>query len=91
MTTNRSNEEVDRVLDYGCGDGRFSTMLAKLGADFEGFDISESGISVAREYARLNNVADSGRFPRNLQAVSLVLALGSRLSISRKIRENNRY
>jgi SAM-dependent methyltransferase len=51
-----------RVLDCGCGNGRFSVILAKRGAEVEGFDISKSGIEVAREYAALNDVADRVRF-----------------------------
>jgi SAM-dependent methyltransferase len=47
-----------RVLDCGCGNGRFSVILAKRGATVEGFDISNSGIEIAREYAALNGVAD---------------------------------
>jgi SAM-dependent methyltransferase len=51
-----------KVLDCGCGNGRFSVILAKRGATVEGFDISSSGIKIAREYAALNEVAERVRF-----------------------------
>ncbi len=40
------------VLDVGCGEGRNSIFLAKLGHTVDAFDISENGIAKAREIAR---------------------------------------
>lgn len=37
-----------RVLDYGCGNGGFSKLLASKGALVEGIDISESLVNLAR-------------------------------------------
>jgi 2-polyprenyl-3-methyl-5-hydroxy-6-metoxy-1,4-benzoquinol methylase len=34
-----------RVLDAGCGNGRFSWALAKLGAEVTAFDLSENGLA----------------------------------------------
>lgn len=40
------------VLDVGCGEGRNSVFMAKLGHTVDAFDISENGIAKAREIAR---------------------------------------
>ncbi len=37
-----------RVLDYGCGNGKFSTYLNSLGAKVVGIDISESQLNIAK-------------------------------------------
>ena len=47
-----------RVLDFGCGDGLNSALLAKLGANVVGVDISPEAIEVARRRARVNGVED---------------------------------
>jgi len=44
-----------RALEIGMGQGRNSLYLAKLGWDVTGFDISETGMSLARKSA-----ADAG-------------------------------
>jgi protein-L-isoaspartate O-methyltransferase len=41
----------DRVLDFGCGSGWTSTMLARMGADVVGMDIAPAALEVAREVA----------------------------------------
>lgn len=46
------------VLDYGCGLGMTTTLLARSGAQVSAFDLSPMSISVARERARVNGVAD---------------------------------
>ena len=40
-----------RVLDIGCGEGRFSRLLAGLGAEVTGVDLTEPLIARARELA----------------------------------------
>ena len=45
-----------RVLDAGCGNGRFSVALAKLGAKVTAIDQSESGVASVRELARERNL-----------------------------------
>ena len=51
-----------RVLDVGCGDGTNSVLLARLGADVTGVDISPKLIEIARSRAGINQVAESCRF-----------------------------
>jgi 2-polyprenyl-3-methyl-5-hydroxy-6-metoxy-1,4-benzoquinol methylase len=41
----------DRVLDFGCGTGWTSVMLARTGADVTGSDISERALQIARSGA----------------------------------------
>ena len=45
-----------RVLDYGCGLGETTTLLAKSGARVSTFDLSAASIVIARQRARLNGV-----------------------------------
>jgi len=51
-----------RVLDFGCGEGENSAVLAKLGAHVTGIDISQGAIDTARERCRINGVADRVEF-----------------------------
>jgi 2-polyprenyl-3-methyl-5-hydroxy-6-metoxy-1,4-benzoquinol methylase len=51
-----------RVLDMGCGDGWYSVILAKRGADVSGYDISAAAIETARERARQNGVTQRTQF-----------------------------
>jgi ubiquinone biosynthesis O-methyltransferase len=57
-----------RVLDVGCGAGRLSLMCAQLGATVDGFDFSETAVSIARL-----NAAATG----TMSAAFRVAALGS--------------
>jgi SAM-dependent methyltransferase len=41
-----------RALDLGCGRGRWSSVLAELGADIVGIDVSEEAIRAARDRVR---------------------------------------
>lgn len=41
-----------RVLDAGCGEGRFSRMLAERGARVVGVDVSARMVELARSYCR---------------------------------------
>jgi 2-polyprenyl-3-methyl-5-hydroxy-6-metoxy-1,4-benzoquinol methylase len=51
-----------KVLDVGCGDGTNSILLARLGADVTGIDISPKLIEIARSRAQINQVAETCRF-----------------------------
>lgn len=50
------------VLEYGCGTGSYSFFLASLGARVVGIDISNVGISQAREEAKKRGLADKTKF-----------------------------
>ncbi|MCI0602339.1 methyltransferase domain-containing protein [bacterium] len=41
----------DRVLDFGCGTGWTSIMLAQMGAEVVGIDVADSALQIARENA----------------------------------------
>lgn len=41
-----------RVLDLGCGDGRFALGVASFAAHVEGLDPDETAIAIARKAAR---------------------------------------
>lgn len=51
-----------RVLDVGCGDGINSVLLAKLGANVTGIDISPKAIDLAQKRAHINGVSGSTHF-----------------------------
>jgi 2-polyprenyl-3-methyl-5-hydroxy-6-metoxy-1,4-benzoquinol methylase len=51
-----------RVLEFGCGEGENSAVLAKLGAHVTGIDISQGAIDTALERCRINGVADRVEF-----------------------------
>ena len=52
-----------RVLDIGCcGEGTNSILLAKLGAQVTGVDISPKSIELAERRAEINQVTGSYRF-----------------------------
>ncbi len=46
-----------RVLDVGCGDGTNAVILARLGAQVTGIDLSPESIALAGERAAVNDVA----------------------------------
>ena len=48
--------ENAQVLDVGCGEGRNSIFMAKLGNKVDAFDISENGIEKAKKIARQTGV-----------------------------------
>src|ERR1700735_4748987 len=51
-----------RVLDVGCGDGVNAVLLASLGAEVTGIDVSPKAIDLATQRAKLSGVASSTRF-----------------------------
>ncbi|MDE2219465.1 MAG: class I SAM-dependent methyltransferase, partial [Gammaproteobacteria bacterium] len=51
-----------RVLDVGCGTGRWSRRLAARGADVTGIDFSPTMIAMAGRLAGLEGVARKCRF-----------------------------
>lgn len=51
-----------KYLDIGCGSGRYSVNLARLGADVTGLDFSDKMLELARNYAQSEGVADKARF-----------------------------
>src|SRR5262245_66645109 len=51
-----------RVLDFGCGSGENSLLLARRGARVVGVDISESLIAVARRRLAVNDLAGAADF-----------------------------
>ena len=56
------NLQGKRVLDVGCGDGHNSVLLAKLGAQVTGIDISPKAIELAQKKAQINGVSGATRF-----------------------------
>ncbi len=56
------NVEGQRVVDFGCGSGANSILLALRGAALAGLDISESLIGLARQRLEANGVSRSARF-----------------------------
>lgn len=51
-----------RILDVGCGDGVNAVLLAKLGADVTGIDISPGAIALARQKAEVDGLTANCRF-----------------------------
>jgi SAM-dependent methyltransferase len=51
-----------RVLDFGCGSGENSLLLARRGARVVGVDISEALLALARQRMAVNGVADQAEF-----------------------------
>ena len=51
-----------KILDLGCGEGTNSILLAKLGAQVVGIDISSESIKVAENRAKLDGVQAATQF-----------------------------
>jgi 2-polyprenyl-3-methyl-5-hydroxy-6-metoxy-1,4-benzoquinol methylase len=51
-----------RVLDFGCGNGENTVLLARRGAEVCGLDISHDIINLARHRLKLNGITDEVRF-----------------------------
>ena len=54
----------DRVLDFGCGTGWTSEMLARMGMDVVGMDVSPAALEMARQSASRRAKEAVGREPR---------------------------
>lgn len=50
------------ILDVGCGEGEDAVILASLGAQVTGLDVSAGAIDLARRRAALNGVSGRARF-----------------------------
>lgn len=47
-----------RILEYGCGLGRLTVLLAKSGAEVTAFDLSERSVEATRERVAFNGLSD---------------------------------
>jgi SAM-dependent methyltransferase len=56
--------EGKHILEIACGTGRFTTMLARRGADIVGLDISPAMLQEGRKKAHAADVADHLEFMR---------------------------
>jgi SAM-dependent methyltransferase len=67
-----------KALDFGCGTGRSTRFLKRLGFDVTGIDISEAMIAKARELDPSGNyclVADGDLSPANNKTYDLILSV----------------
>jgi SAM-dependent methyltransferase len=73
------DSKIKRVLDFGCGSGGSAIALALLNPDVHcvGTDIDEQEILIARERAKLYNVADRCEFHHVRPSQPLPLQAGS--------------
>lgn len=53
-----------KILDYGCGDGYLSIILAKRGARLWGFDVSGQSVDVGRRRSQANGTEASVTFDK---------------------------
>ena len=88
------------VLDFGCGSGENSLLLARRGANVVGVDISESLIGLARRRLRLNGIGGRAKFvvgsahdlPLQSESVDIVfgIAILHHLDLAASAREIHR-
>ena len=76
-----------RVLDVGCATGYYSAILASLGCEVTGIDISETGIMKAREqYPGIRfEVQDATALPYAPASFDFVFALGVSVANTRDL------
>lgn len=60
LLTGLNPRTPDRVLDFGCGTGWTSHMLARMGAEVVGVDISSGALELARESAERSGPLPDG-------------------------------
>ena len=48
--------QVQKILDIGCGTGRHLIFLSKMGFEMYGFDASPNGISIAKQWLKEENL-----------------------------------
>jgi len=84
------NKELP-VLDMGCGNGRYSVALAKLGYQVVGVDFDEKSINDARRFALLQN-ADVSFICADINEADLKLGFGLAFSVQffQHLRDNQR-
>lgn len=61
--------DIQRILDFGCGSGRHIVYFVKKGFDVYGFDITEEGIKITKDWLkkeRLKANLKIGSFNRKL-------------------------
>ena len=51
-----------RIFDIGCGPGRYTVHLAKMGAEVTGIDFAENMLDMARNLAKREGCADRCKF-----------------------------
>jgi SAM-dependent methyltransferase len=87
-----------RVLEYGCGLGKCTALLAKSGARVSAFDLSPASVSIARRRAEANGLdveffvaaAEELPFPAESFDVAVGIAILHHLDIDRSRRELHR-
>ena len=57
------------VIDIGCGDGRFTLMMADRAVDVMGYDISQSLVEKAREAATRQNIRNVRFLTEELESI----------------------
>ncbi len=65
----RAQGEEPRMLDFGCGAGEMSILLASQGFEACGFDISESNVALAEKNAAHHKVAERTTFVASVAEV----------------------
>lgn len=51
-------EPFESLLDFGCGSGRFTTLLASMAGEYKGVDISISGLQLGADVSPLPDNAE---------------------------------
>jgi 2-polyprenyl-3-methyl-5-hydroxy-6-metoxy-1,4-benzoquinol methylase len=78
LETEQRKQVRPRVLDLGCGDGRFTALLASTGAQVSGVDPSRTALErahAAYPYLDLHTPLADGRVPFDDSAFELVVCI----------------